>query len=78
MARSAAGDKDVTVIGGASTAQQCMKAGLVDELQIGIFPILLGDGLRMFDEIGSEPTRLEKLRVMESATRTDIRFRVLK
>lgn len=78
MAQSAAGDKDVTVIGGASTAQQCLQAGLVDELQIGIFPILLGDGLRFFDDdIGGEATRFEKLGVMETETRTDIRYRVL-
>lgn len=77
MAQTAAGDKDVTVIGGASIAQQCLRAGLVDELVLGIFPIILGNGLRMFDGVGDEPIRLEKLRVMESETRTDIRYRVL-
>ena len=45
-AKAAAGDKYVTVIGGANTAQQLMQAGLVDELVVGIMPVLLGEGLR--------------------------------
>ena len=78
QARAAAGDKDVTVIGGPNTAQQLIQAGLVDELQIGIMPVLLGDGLRFFQNVAPEHVQLEKVEVIESGTRTDIRFRVVK
>jgi dihydrofolate reductase len=77
-AKHAAGDKDVMVIGGASTAQQVIRGGLADEIEIGIVPTLLGDGLRFFEHLGSEPIELEKIKVMESPGRTDIRFRVVK
>ena len=77
QAKAAAGDKDVTVVGGASTAQQCIQAGLLDELQLGLVPILLGGGLRPFDHIGTEHMELERLQVIESPTRTDLRFRVV-
>lgn len=75
-AKEAAGTRDVTVIGGASTAQQCMRAELVDELQIGIIPILFGEGLRFFENVGE--LQLETVRVLESSGRTDIKFRVVK
>jgi len=78
QARAAAGDKDVTVIGGACTAQQLIQAGLVDELQVGIMPVLLGEGLRFFDHVGPQPPQLEKIDVIESGERTDLRFRVVK
>ncbi len=78
QARAAAGDRDVTVIGGPNTAQQLIQAGLVDELQIGIMPVLLGDGLRFFQNVAPEHVQLEKVEVIESGTRTDIRFRVVK
>jgi dihydrofolate reductase len=77
-AKAAAGNKDVTVIGGANIAQQCLKKGLLDEIQIGIVPVLLGEGLRLFEHLGSEPIELERIRVIESPTRTDLMFRVVK
>jgi dihydrofolate reductase len=77
QATAAAGDKDVTVIGGASIAQQLLAARCVDELDLSIMPVLLGDGLRLFDHLGPEPIRLEKCGVTESGLRTDLRFRVL-
>jgi dihydrofolate reductase len=49
QAKAAAGDKYVTVIGGANTTQRCIKAGLLDEIQIGVVPILIGEGLRLFE-----------------------------
>ncbi len=49
QAKAAAGDKHVMVVGGANTAQQCLRAGLVDEIHIGIVPVLLGEGLRFFE-----------------------------
>lgn len=78
QARAAAGDKDITVIGGPNTAEQLIQADLVDELQIGIMPVLLGDGLRFFQNLDTRETRLEKIDVIESQERTDIRFRVVK
>jgi dihydrofolate reductase len=72
QARAAAGDKSVTVTGGANTAQQCMRAGLLDEIQIGVMPVLLGEGLRLFGLIGTDLIELERMRVVASPMRTDI------
>ncbi len=79
QAKAAAGAKDVTVIGGASTAQQCIETGLADELHIDLMPVLLGGGLRLFQATGAQAIRLERLRVIESAAgRTHLRFRIVK
>jgi dihydrofolate reductase len=78
QARAAAGDKNVAVAGGASVAQQYLKAGLLDELQIHMAPVLLGDGVRLFDQLGSEPAKLEVTRVIESPAVTHLRYRVVK
>jgi len=78
QARAAAGDKDVTVIGGASTIQQCLRAGLADELQIDIMPVLLYSGLPLFEDIDPE-LHLERIAAMElPAGRTHLKFRVIK
>jgi dihydrofolate reductase len=77
-AREAGGPRDVTIIGGASTAQQALKAHLVDELHVGIIPVLLGDGLRFFENLGDEDPQLEAIKVLESEGRTDIQYRVVK
>jgi dihydrofolate reductase len=77
-ARTAAGEKDVTVVGGASTAQQCINAGLFDEIQIGIVPILLGSGLRFFENASFENIQLEKIDILESPSRIDLRYRVVR
>ncbi|MDP9366361.1 MAG: dihydrofolate reductase family protein [Chloroflexota bacterium] len=78
QARVAAGDRDVAVIGGANTAQQALRAGLVDELQIDVRPVLLGGGLRLFEHLDDAPLELERIGVRESPTTTDLRFRVLR
>ncbi len=79
QAKAAAGEKDVTVVGGAKTIRECLKAGLIDELQIGIMPVLLGDGLRLFEHLSDRQIKLEKIQFIESpAGRTDILFRVVK
>ncbi len=78
QAQAAAGDKQVTVVGGANTAQQCLRAGLVDEIHIGIVPVLFGEGLRFFEPLVNEQLELERTRVFESETRTDLWFRVVK
>src|SRR5688572_3988928 len=53
-AKAAAGDKDVIIIGGARTAQQAMQSGLVDEIQIDIMPVILGGGIRLFEDTGQD------------------------
>ncbi|HSJ38723.1 MAG TPA: dihydrofolate reductase family protein [Planococcus sp. (in: firmicutes)] len=77
QATAAAGDKDVVVLG-ASTGQQVLKAGLVDELQIGIAPILLGKGLRFFDHLENVEIGLEKVRTIETSQQVEIWYKVLR
>jgi dihydrofolate reductase len=76
QARAAAGDKDVHLAGGASVIQQSLKAGLLDELQIHIAPVLLGGGTPLFDRLGIEPFSLEATRVIASPSVTHLRFKV--
>jgi dihydrofolate reductase len=78
LARSAAGDKDVQVAGGASVVQQYVNAGLVDEFQVHVVPVFLGDGVRLFDDLGAQPNRLELTRVVDSPAATHLRYRVLR
>jgi dihydrofolate reductase len=79
QARAAAGDKDVAVGGGADAAQQYLKAGLLDELQLHVVPVLLGDGVRLLEHVGDAPGRLELTRVLESPTGvTHQRYRVVR
>ena len=76
-ARAAAGDKDVAV-GAANIAQQYLKAGLLDEIQIHLVPILLGGGVRLFRHLGNEPIELERIKVIESPDVTHLRLRIVK
>jgi dihydrofolate reductase len=77
QARAAAGDKDVAVAGGASVAQQYLEAGLLDEIQIHIAAVLLGDGVRLFENhLGLEGREVECTRVIESPAVTHLRYRV--
>lgn len=72
-ARAAADGRDVAVGGGAETIQQYLRAGLLDELQVHVAPILLGRGTRLFDGVG--PADLEITRTVESSAVTHIRYR---
>jgi len=78
QAKAAAGDRYVVVGGGANTAQQYLKAGLLDEIQIHLVPIVLGEGIRLFDHLGIEQIELEKTRVIDSSAVTHLRFGVIK
>ncbi|MGH2968226.1 MAG: dihydrofolate reductase family protein, partial [Solirubrobacteraceae bacterium] len=61
------GERDVALGGGASAVQQYLKAGLLDELQIHVVPVLLGGGVRLFDDhLADAPRALECTRVIES------------
>jgi dihydrofolate reductase len=76
QARDVAGEKDVSIGGGARVAQQYLRAGLVDELQLHYAPVLLGSGTRLFDQL--ERTTLEPVKVVASPNATHARYRVLK
>jgi dihydrofolate reductase len=76
QARAAAGDKNVSVGGGASTIQQFLRADLLDEIQIHIAPLLLGGGTRLFDDALVKGIDLERIRVVDSPAVTHLRFRV--
>jgi dihydrofolate reductase len=71
-ARGAAGDRNVSVAGGALVVQQAMRAGLVDELRLHIAPVFLGDGVRLFEGIDG---RLEVTSVVNSPTVTHLTYR---
>ena len=78
QAKTVAGDRDVTIIGGANTTQQCIRTGLVDELHIDVIPIFLKAGFRPFENMGNGSINLERIRVVElPAGRTHLRYRVL-
>ena len=74
-ARAAAGDRNVFVMGG-TAAQQALAAGLVDELQVSLVPVLLGRGVRMFDDLGGYPIELDQGRVITSGAVTHLRYRL--
>jgi dihydrofolate reductase len=77
QAKAAAGDKYVSLMG-ASIPQQCLRAGLLDEIQIHLVPVLLGAGVRLFDHLGSQHIELEPIRVVEAPGVTHLRYRVVK
>jgi dihydrofolate reductase len=76
-AREAAGGKDVFIGGGAATINQYLAAGLIDELELHVVPVLLGGGARLFDGVGPE-VKLELLRVIEAPGVTHLKYRVEK
>ncbi len=77
QAREAAGDKNISVAGGAETVQQLVAAGLVDEIQLHVAPLFLGRGKRLFDRLGKE-IDLELIRVVDSPRVTHLKYRVVK
>src|SRR5688572_31799901 len=77
QAKKAAGDKDALIIGGADTIQHCLNSGLCDELQIDLMPVLLGEGLRLFENMDTDKTKLERTSVEKTTSmRTTIIFKV--
>jgi dihydrofolate reductase len=77
QAKAVAGDKYVSLLG-ATIPQQCLQAGLLDEVQVHIIPVLLGAGVRLFDHLGKANIELESIRVVDSPGVTHLRFRVVK
>jgi dihydrofolate reductase len=78
QARAVAGDRDVLLAGGADVAQQYIAAGLVDELQVSVPPVLLGRGVRLFDNLEGANVELERVRVVDSPGVTHIKYRVVR
>jgi dihydrofolate reductase len=78
QARDAAGDKNISIAGGANTIEQYLHAGLIDEMQIHLVPLMLGGGIRLFDQVDPELIQLEGTRVVESPGVTHLKYRVVK
>jgi len=74
QAVAAADGKDVTIGGGASTVQQYLRAGLVDELNVHVAPVLLGGGERLFDNLDGGPAGLEPVQLEASPAAAHFRF----
>jgi len=73
-AREAARGKDITLAGGASAAQQYLKAGLVDEMELHVVPVLLGSGERLFEGTGRELHGLRPVRTLATREVTHLKF----
>jgi dihydrofolate reductase len=76
QARAAAGDKSVQVVGGVDVIRQLLAARLVDELRVDVMPVLLGAGLRLFEDSSLGRVQLEKIDVQEVGPRTSLTFGV--
>jgi dihydrofolate reductase len=76
QAREAAGGKDVALAGGASVAQQYLRAGLVDEMQLHVAPVLLGGGTRLLDNLEGANLELQCVRVVAAPGVAHLKYRV--
>jgi dihydrofolate reductase len=74
QAQAAAGDRDISIAGGASCARQAINAGLVDEIDLQISPVLLGAGERLFDGFGQGAPKLELMRVLHAPGVAHLRY----
>jgi dihydrofolate reductase len=77
QAKAAAGDRNV-MFHGADAAQHCLRAGVLDEMEIHLVPVLLGDGRRLFDHLGADHTELELTRVIDAPGVTHLHYRVVR
>ena len=77
-ARATAGDKNVGIWGGANVIRQYLKAGLLDEMQIHLIPVLLGGGIRLFEDFDPGGIELRKTSSIETPAATHLRFEVVK
>lgn len=79
QAKKAAGEKDVQVIGGASTFQQVLNAGLCDEISLDIITVLIGNGQKIFEHLDFEKIKLQRTKVAATTKmRTSMTFRLIK
>jgi dihydrofolate reductase len=77
QAQAAAGDRDVLIAGGAETIQQYLAAGLIEEFEIHVAPILLGSGTHLFGELGTQAPQVELTRVLSSPAVAHLGYRVV-
>lgn len=75
-ATKAAGGKDVMIWGGANVINQYLAAGLLQEIELHVVPVLLGDGARLFDDLGNASVRLEQVRAVEAPGVTHIKYKI--
>ena len=78
QAREAAGERNVSIAGGADVIQQYLRAGLLDEMQIHLVPILLGGGVRLFENLAADDAKLEIERAIPSPAVTHLKYRIVK
>ena len=78
QAEEAAGGKDIALAGGADVAQQFLRAGLVDEMQLHVAPVLLGGGRRLLDNLEGANLELECVRVLSAPGVTHLKYRIVK
>jgi dihydrofolate reductase len=76
-AKEAAADEDVWLAGGSSAVDQYLAAGLVDEIDISIAPVILGGGARLFADVGDAAVRLDQVRAVDAPGVTHIKYRVV-
>jgi riboflavin biosynthesis pyrimidine reductase len=73
-----AGSRDVVLWGGGQVVQQYLAAGLLDELELHLVPVLLGDGARIFGSLGDAAVQLEQVRAVEAPGVTHLKYRVVR
>lgn len=76
QAKDVAGDGFVTVAGGANVVQQALESRLIDELHLHYAPVLLGNGIRLFDNLKTLPVKLEITKVVDTPDVTHVNYRV--
>jgi dihydrofolate reductase len=76
QARAAANGKDVAISGGGNLLRQVIRAGLLDQLELHVSPVLIGDGMRLFDAAEHEAVELTPARVLDTPDVTHIRYKV--
>jgi dihydrofolate reductase len=74
-AKEAAGDGDVVILG-PNIARQCLENGLLDEIIVHVAPVLLGDGVRLFERAGHEPVKLDPISSIDEGGMTVLRYSV--
>jgi dihydrofolate reductase len=78
QAEAAAGNKAISIAGGASCARQAVHAGLVDEIDLQVNPVILGSGERLFDGFDAGKPQLELVRVLQAPGVAHLRYRVIR
>ena len=78
QAKAVAGGKDVAIWGGAQVINEFLAAGLLDELELHVVPVVLGDGARLFEGLGDAPVQLEQTRAVEAPGVTHLKYRLVR